>query len=559
MKNQEIEEKIRIAVEHTAPHQLDAILSACQEQKADGLFQNQDEKGTVIAMTEYKNKNKNWYFYAVAAVVLLLIGGWLSVAIKNQNHLGETEVDMLAAITFDVNPSVELIVNTEEIVTDAIALNEDGTTVLGGMNLVGTNLETAVNALVGSFLTNGYLDELQNAILVSVENYQGDSKAFESELSSSISTLLKNGGLEAAVFLQSVSTDETLTALAEQYGISMGKAALIQEIIEQDNTLTFDAMAQLTITELALVAENRNLTVSSVSRTGTVSDRGYIGATAALEYACQYIDVGTKDVQGAKVELDGKNGTIIYEVEYYYNGIEYEFEIDAISGEVLSLERESDHKNSSENLPESAESMDQSTISTETTEASSSNDSNISSSNNGSGTYIGTETAELIALNDANVSASAVKYINSWIEYDDGRAQYYEVEFAVYDSSSQVETVYEYEIDLVNGTILKKESENYYQGEEWDGPNDSGHHSEEDSHHDSNVSGTSSCIGESAALTTAYKHANIASSEVTMVECELDEEDNMLVYEIEFKVGKIKYEYKVNAVTGAIISYEWDD
>ena len=195
MNKREIEQKIKTAADHAAPHQLDAILSACEAQK-----------GTVIDMTEYKNnstpRRKRWIpaVAVAAALALVLTGGWFGLQLgRSSNPVSPAgSPTALAAITFDVNPSVELVVDTNEIVTDAVALNDDGATALGGMDLVGTNLETATNALIGSFLTNGYLDELQNAILVSVENYGGDSTALESELSERVSTLLSNGGLEGS-------------------------------------------------------------------------------------------------------------------------------------------------------------------------------------------------------------------------------------------------------------------------------------------------------------------------------------------------------------------------
>ena len=38
------------------------------------------------------------------------------------------------------------------------------------MDLKGVDLDVAVNAIIGSMLKNGYIDELRNSVLVSVEN-----------------------------------------------------------------------------------------------------------------------------------------------------------------------------------------------------------------------------------------------------------------------------------------------------------------------------------------------------------------------------------------------------
>ena len=455
-ESEQIEQKIRTAAEHAAPHQLDAILSACDKQK-----------GTVINMTEYKAKKRRWLpaVAVAAALALVLTGGWFGLNLgrstapvtpssgtAGSSTPSPVPVTALAAITFDVNPSVELVVDTDEIVTDAVSLNDDGAAVLGGMELVGTNLETATNALIGSFLTNGYLDELQNAILVSVESYGGDTSALESELSSRVSTLLSNGGLEGAVLSQTISSDDNLTSLAQQYGISTGKAALIQEIVAQDNTLTTDALAQLSITELALVAENRNLTVSSVSQTGTANSSSYLDPSAALEAACQQVGISSSDAQNPSVELDGWQGNVIYEVEFCYGGTEFDYDLDAVTGEVLKYAQEPcDHAAHWAGL------------------------GNGSGAGNGNGNGaagnadIGANAAEAAALADAGLDASAVQYIYS--ELDDNC---YEVEFVVYDSASGGYTEYDYKIDRFTGAVRERDMD-------WES-----HHGDDDHwwHHD---------------------------------------------------------------------------
>ena len=57
----------------------------------------------------------------------------------------------------------------------------------------------------------------------------------------------------------------------------------------------------------------------------------------------------------------------------------------------------------------------------------------------------------------------------------------------------------------------------------------------------------------------ALSHAGVGAATFTKVE--LDTEDGIKVYEIEFKVGNVEYEYDINASNGAIIksSSEIDD
>lgn len=53
------------------------------------------------------------------------------------------------------------------------------------------------------------------------------------------------------------------------------------------------------------------------------------------------------------------------------------------------------------------------------------------------------------------VSESSTKYCNAWLEYDDGRAECYEVEFMAGN------TRYEYKIALTSATVLESERESY--------------------------------------------------------------------------------------------------
>ena len=60
--------------------------------------------------------------------------------------------------------------------------------------------------------------------------------------------------MEAVVYDQQVIADEEMSALAEQYGISYGKAYFLKELIDQNDGLTMadmEELAGMTIEELA--------------------------------------------------------------------------------------------------------------------------------------------------------------------------------------------------------------------------------------------------------------------------------------------------------------------
>ena len=66
----------------------------------------------------------------------------------------------------------------------------------------------------------------------------------------------------------------------------------------------------------------------------------YIAPNMALKIATTH--AGVYDVIDTEVELDYENGKAIYEVSFEKDNVEYEYEIDAITGDVLRFESEID-------------------------------------------------------------------------------------------------------------------------------------------------------------------------------------------------------------------------
>ena len=65
-------------------------------------------------------------------------------------------------------------------------------------------------------------------------------------------------------------------------------------------------------------------------------------------------------------------------------------------------------------------------------------------------------------------------------------------------------------------------------------------------------------ITKEKVLEIVLQHAKVTESEITEWECELENEKKDCHYEVEFKVGKNEYEYKVDAVTGEILESKAD-
>lgn len=149
------------------------------------------------------------------------------------------------------------------------------------------------------------------------------------------------------------------------------------------------------------------------------------------------------------------------------------------------------------------------------------------------------EQAKEIALNHAGQSASNVYFDKVELDHDHGM-QKYEIEFIAGS------TEYDYEIDAVTGAILKYD---------WDQDDDHMHISESSGNGAGGAVGT---ITSEQAKEIALNHAGQSASGVYFDKVDLDYDDGIQKYEVEFVSGNMEYDYEIDAITGAILKYDWD-
>lgn len=65
-------------------------------------------------------------------------------------------------------------------------------------------------------------------------------------------------------------------------------------------------------------------------------------------------------------------------------------------------------------------------------------------------------------------------------------------------------------------------------------------------------------ITSERALAIALNHAGLSSNQISGLEIELDTDDGVHYFEVEFEVGDTDYEYEISADTGAILDVERD-
>ena len=132
-----------------------------------------------------------------------------------------------------------------------------------------------------------------------------------------------DGGFEAAVLTQTVTATSESTSIAEQYGISEGKAELILKVVAADPTLTVESLAPLSVNDITLIANSRGISDNTVIQTGTASAKGYISVDDAKEAAYAHACVNASDVVYVETDFDSEHGVMVYEAEPYVGDVEY--------------------------------------------------------------------------------------------------------------------------------------------------------------------------------------------------------------------------------------------
>lgn len=165
---------------------------------------------------------------------------------------------------------------------------------------------------------------------------------------------------------------------------------------------------------------------------------GDIGEERAWEIAYAHAGVSAADAAASKAKVDYDGGVLVYELEFYSGGYEYDYEISAADGSVVKFEKEADDRGTA------AQTSAAQTPSADTVPS-----------------YIGEARAREIAYSHAGLTADAVTRCTVELDHhDDHHGGHhgsgcceYEIDFKCGGYE------YEYKVDAVTGEILKSQRE----------------------------------------------------------------------------------------------------
>lgn len=283
-------------------------------------------------------------------------------------------------------------------------------------------------------------------------------------------------------------------------------------------------------------------------------DSSYITIADAKTAVLENAGLSEENVVFIRLHLDTDDNAAKYNIEFVSETAEYTYTVNAITGEILSLNCEAGHYDltviragsaaydtaqndmqsggSPSNESQSGSSQPESTQSGAVQPDNTQPDSFPSGTNETDSQYIGREAAQQTALTHAGFDADSVYMAHVHLEYDDDCWQY-DVKF--YKDNIE----YDYDIDAITGTILSCH-----------------HEAEHDGYHQGESPDTANLIAEDTAKQLALEYAGVTEAETQNLKIKLEYDDGYAEYEVEWHVGRTEYSCDVDAYTGAILSFE---
>ena len=174
------------------------------------------------------------------------------------------------------------------------------------------------------------------------------------------------------------------------------------------------------------------------------------------------------------------------------------------------------------------------------------NKSSTPNNQNSNNNKITMEQAQEIALKHAKLTSDQVSFIKTDTELENG-IEVYNIEFS-YENKE-----YDYKINSANGEIVEYDSDI----EDYDITQQQAT-KENKSVTPNNQNSNNSKITVEKAKEITLKHANLKDNQVVFDKTEMDYDNGVQVYDIEFHYNNIEYNYEIDANTGNILSYSQD-
>lgn len=175
----------------------------------------------------------NYLTYMAASILLLVF-----VAAQFLGGLLPGAQQVVAYVTIDINPSIELGINPKGKVIEVKGLNADGEKILQNVNVLELDVEQAITIITREAVKEQYLTTAKENNIVITVSGEDKSVAKTKNLDTLASKVLEENKLAGKVEI--VEVPKEIHDKAKELGVSSGKYVILLEALDQGLDLSLD-------------------------------------------------------------------------------------------------------------------------------------------------------------------------------------------------------------------------------------------------------------------------------------------------------------------------------
>ncbi|GGG77144.1 anti-sigma-I factor RsgI family protein [Paenibacillus radicis (ex Gao et al. 2016)] len=208
------------------------------------LFEANTGAGTGVAAHKPRRKRSYWYAGAAAAIILLILP--ILFFVQSDSH------PVVAYVSMDINPSIEIGVDAKKKVWELRALNEDGNKIIENIAFKGKPIEQVADSIMQNIAGAHYLSGSEKDIVItSLLLNPSVGPDFEAALALQVDQAIKR-----MISQLTLDTKTTITALsipvelrdeAAINGISSGKMAVYLMAKAEGYAIPIESLKQQSI------------------------------------------------------------------------------------------------------------------------------------------------------------------------------------------------------------------------------------------------------------------------------------------------------------------------
>lgn len=200
-------------------------------------FVKEDVLSSITESNRSRNFNFGWLL-ALGLTLVLFVSGlqWVNTS--------------ATYVAVDINPSIVLTTNPWDKVVEVEALNEDAETLLVDLELIGLQVEEAVELIIAEATEMGYIDLLAEGevVMITAYNHEKVDEKLSERIRERVQERLENREMAVNVVGHEAVAEQK--ELANELGVTLGKVLFVQRMMEKYPELGGEELYTMPIKEI---------------------------------------------------------------------------------------------------------------------------------------------------------------------------------------------------------------------------------------------------------------------------------------------------------------------